>query len=330
MKSILENIAANLSVPSPANVLIQLWGNASQAEDLELFIKLLEPKHTCVKGILFDSEAMVQACEKGPYDIGHHISEDEISQTQVVIDLCCYSPTGLIQEMSDQAKPNFIAFMRRHFALISAPGKQFLQVRLPSRINAEESGMSLEDYTDVFKRLSSATQTDLEAICTQRCVDLEKTIAVSIQTSEEHTLSLSYANRPWYSDHGDGDFPAGEVYIAPIENSAEGTFKADLIFWEGEHFKDVVLTFEAGVLSECSVPHLLDDLSHTGPGALTIAEFGLGLNPKLDFLTGHSLFDEKIDGSCHIAVGMNHLFGGQTECGVHVDFVSKHPKLIFS
>ena len=80
MKSILENIAAHLSVPSPSHVLVQLWGTSAQAEDLKQFVKILEPIHTSVTGILFDSEAMVQACEKGPYDIGHHISEDEITQ----------------------------------------------------------------------------------------------------------------------------------------------------------------------------------------------------------------------------------------------------------
>ena len=145
-----------------------------------------------------------------------------------------------------------------------------------------------------------------------------------------HLLTLAYSGRKWYKDAGDGDFPAGEVYIAPLENSANGTFKVDFIHWEGEYHKDVVLTFEHGLLTETSVSQILDDLKMADGNATLIAEFGLGVNPKLNTLTGHSLFDEKILGSCHIAVGMNCLFGGTNESVAHVDFVSKNPKLTYT
>jgi leucyl aminopeptidase (aminopeptidase T) len=58
------------------------------------------------------------------------------------------------------------------------------------------------------------------------------------------------------------------------------------------------------------------------PSALVIAEFGIGLNPKATSYTGYALFDEKLVGTCHIALGTNQYFGGANEAPVHFDFIS--------
>ncbi len=330
MKLFLETIAENIALPTPSNIIVQFWGEKKDAENLASFMNQLKSRHTHVTGILFDKSRICSVCETEAFSILDQINEEMLENANVVIDLCAYSPTSIVSDMSAIARPNFIAFMRKHFAIITAPHKSMLQIRVPSEENAIEAGLTLEEYTTTINQM---TQVDYHAL-NQRCDQLIERISKSnqaiIETGDGHVLTLGYQNRQWYKDAGDGDFPPGEVYIAPLENSASGTYKVDYIHWEGKHYRDVILTFEAGRLVASSVKTIFDDLLQADDGALILGEFGLGTNPNMTEITGHSLFDEKMLGSCHIAVGMNHLFGGTNESAAHIDFVSKNPKLSFN
>lgn len=152
---------------------------------------------------------------------------------------------------------------------------------------------------------------------------------IYLKTKDEHTLSLDVTGRNWYIDVNSGDFPSGEVYIAPLESSAHDTFVADLVYWNGNHYKDVKLTFVQGVLVDTKPSIIFEDLSALQVEARTIAEFGIGFNPAKVKPTGYSLFDEKLSGTCHIAVGMNDQFGGKNQSSVHIDFVSTTTRVKF-
>jgi len=66
--------------------------------------------------------------------------------------------------------------------------------------------------------------------------------------------------RQWFQDVGNGDFPAGEVYIAPIETTVTGSYVASKVSWEGEIHEEVILSFIKGQLVGSTVPHLIEDL----------------------------------------------------------------------
>ncbi len=68
---------------------------------------------------------------------------------------------------------------------------------------------------------------------------------------------------------------------------------------------------------------ILNDLKEAPGDTLSFAEFGIGLNNGTTNLSGHSAFDEKVKGTCHIAIGMNQMFGGNNESPLHIDFVAK-------
>lgn len=329
MKLFLENIAENIAIPSPSNIVVQFWGEKKDATNLASFVDRLAPNHTQVTGVLFDKANMILACEKGPFTILDQISDDILESANIVIDLCAFSPTSIISEMSSVARPNFVAFMRKHFSTITAPHKSMLQIRVPSKENAIEAGLDLDAYSKVMNLMTDVDYKMLNQSCDDLIDHLSRSNHVMIETGEGHKLELNFEGRKWYKDAGDGDFPPGEVYIAAVENSAHGTYKVDYLHWEGAHFRDVILTFESGRLVASSVESIFDDLLQADDGALVLGEFGLGTNPNLIELTGHSLFDEKMLGSCHIAVGMNCLFGGTNESAAHIDFVSKSPKLTF-
>lgn len=327
MKSYFEIIAENLNIPEASNILIQFWASEEEKHILDAFKNTLSAKHNEVSSVMFDRKKVLEACENGPFSILDQVSEEAIEKANVVIDLCAFAPTSLVAFTTETSRPNFVHFMRNHFASISGPDKMMLQIRIPSEDNAMEAGLSLETYTEVYEKMAVVDYNKMQNDCKTLIETYENKAQIAIETGDGHKLTLNIEGRPWFTDAGEGDFPAGEVYVAPIENSANGTYKVDFLHWEGAHFENVILTFEEGKLIASQPAQILDDLKMADENATVIAEFGLGVNPNLKTLTGHSLFDEKIAGSCHIAVGMNLMFGGENMSGAHMDFVAKNPKI---
>lgn len=325
MKLQFETIARNLQIPPQSNVVVQFWGKTKDRTDLNYFVETLSQEHQQVTGILFNQETILKACEEGAFSIDDQISDTALSEANVIVDLCAYSPTSLVQFTTAESRPNFVTFMRGHFQKITGPDKLMVQIRIPSEENAEEAGLDLESYTQYYKDMVMVDYDDLNNRCLEKIKAYQDAKTATIVSKNGHELTLTFEGRSWFKDAGEGDFPAGEIYIAPLENSANGTYCVDQVYWEGERFFDVVLTFKDGQLIDSSEPQIIDDLKMADENALTIAEFGIGMNPMIQTLTGHSLFDEKIQGSCHIAIGMNALFGGVNESAVHIDFVSLKP-----
>jgi aminopeptidase len=136
------------------------------------------------------------------------------------------------------------------------------------------------------------------------------------------------------------NLPAGEVYVAPLETSGEGTIVCPLTIDELSrstvlrdvrlYFKDGVLVPERctagegqGVLGDCLGKFVEADLSRYGaPNALRVAELGIGLNPAIDRAIGYILTDEKLRGSVHVAFGRSDDYGGAIASTMHWDFVT--------
>ena len=115
-----------------------------------------------------------------------------------------------------------------------------------------------------------------------------------------------------------GNLPDGESFIAPVEGSANGVFVIDGSI--GGIGKVDVDKINGGVAAK----KLLESLNEVGKNARNIAEFGIGANDKAT-ITGNMLEDEKVMGTCHIALGNNSGFGGKTEVGLHIDGLIKEP-----
>jgi len=160
---------------------------------------------------------------------------------------------------------------------------------------------------------------------------LENSQDVRITTPMGTDLCLQIGGRPIHQDH-DG-LPRGEVYVAPLEGSAEGVAVIDRAFIRGQPVEQLKLTFERGQVVHIDAPkaesvRLLEELLAASSGDKDrIAELGFGLNPGVTELTGDILLDEKLNGSVHIAIGMNDSFGGQNRSNLHLDLVMLHPSL---
>jgi leucyl aminopeptidase (aminopeptidase T) len=148
-----------------------------------------------------------------------------------------------------------------------------------------------------------------------------------------------YNNKIWYKTTFDkGEFhniPMGEVFVSPIEGTANGVYFVDgSQSGVGKTIKPIKIEVNKGVctkiLGDKKAKQLLGILKQIkSKKAFNIAEFGIGTNPKAK-ITGNVLEDEKVLGTCHIALGNNYSFGGKVNVPLHLDGIIKKPTIYFN
>lgn len=133
-------------------------------------------------------------------------------------------------------------------------------------------------------------------------------------------------------DDLDGDnVPCGEIFMAPVRESMEGHIKFDYPAIEaGKEVTDIYLEFKEGkVVKYDSTKHkdFLKEMLETDKNSSYVGEFGIGMNPKITKFTKNLLFDEKIGGTIHLALGMAYKDnGGGNDSSIHWDIVKDMKK----
>ena len=128
------------------------------------------------------------------------------------------------------------------------------------------------------------------------------------------------------ADKGEENMPGGEIFMAPIRESLEGWIKFDYPrIVSGKRLAGVKLVFKKGKVVEFSAEEgqdLLKSLLNTDDNSSYVGELGIGCNPGINFYTNSLLFDEKIHGTIHLALGMAYKDnGGGNDSAIHVDIV---------
>jgi leucyl aminopeptidase (aminopeptidase T) len=171
-------------------------------------------------------------------------------------------------------------------------------------------------------------------------VALDEAVSVQITTPGGTDLTLDLQGRRFVTDvkitetEKGCNLPCGEVYCAPVEDGADGVVVADgSIGGEGPPPSPVTLEVQAGRVTtvRCADPQWqerITELLDTDTGARTIAELGIGLNPKAR-LVGIMLEDEKAYRTAHIAFGSNiGMPGGVNESTTHIDYLVHRPTIV--
>lgn len=193
--------------------------------------------------------------------------------------------------------------------------------------------------------LENELSADYQAIAdlTLALVDwLDGCESVHITTPLGTDLRLSVVGREWQPDTGVirgqgvfGNLPAGEVYVAPIEDSAEGVLVIDKSLPGFPLSEPVRLVFEKGRVTHIEggegATHLEELIAEgerkpNGEWSRVIGELGIGTNPKAR-LQGNLMTDEKVAGTIHIAIGGNTFFGGENPAPIHEDGVVGQPTM---
>jgi aminopeptidase len=139
-------------------------------------------------------------------------------------------------------------------------------------------------------------------------------------------LTLGVGGRQWIPAQGRENFPDGEIFTAPIEDRVDGTihFTYPAVF-QGREVHDVRLRFEGGEVVEATAARgqdFLEQMIGMDDGARRAGEFAFGLNDGIDIFTRNILFDEKIGGTVHLALGTAYPeSGGLNRSGLHWDMI---------
>jgi aminopeptidase len=183
----------------------------------------------------------------------------------------------------------------------------------PTQASAQDAEMSLEDYEDfVFNAAHVHAKNPItywrtvhrEQEKIRELLNKKKTLHVLAKDTDLH---VSVAGRKWINCSGKENFPDGEVFTGPVETATEGhiryTFPAS---HGGREVSDIELWFKKGVVVKATASkgeQFLRSMLAMDSGAKRLGEFAFGTNYGVKDFTKNTLFDEKIGGTIHLAVG---------------------------
>jgi aminopeptidase len=198
--------------------------------------------------------------------------------------------------------------------------------QFPCPALAQEAGMSVREFED-FLYGACLIDWDAERDRMQVVKDrLDAADEVRIVAAETD-LTLSLAGREGKIDAGGANMPGGEVFYSPVETSANGeiAFSEFPAVYDGRELTNIRFRFEDGVVVEASADReeaFLLEVLDTDEGSRRLGELGFGCNPGITRHMKNTLFDEKINGTVHLAIGNGFEFlGGTNESNVHWDIV---------
>ena len=202
----------------------------------------------------------------------------------------------------------------------------------PTNASAQDAEMSLSDYEEFVLAAAHVNKKNPVQYWKQMGDSLKEkqTILEKKKTfriiAEDTDLTLSTAGRKWVCCFGKENFPDGEIFTGPKEEKTEGYihFSYPLVYG-GRRVDDVKLWFEQGRVvkaTAASGQDFLDAMLDMDDGARILGEFAFGTNKGIKEYTKNILFDEKIGGTIHLAIGSGYPETGSTnESSLHWDMV---------
>jgi aminopeptidase len=203
----------------------------------------------------------------------------------------------------------------------------------PTRAMAQQAGMAYEPYKQF---VYDATLRDWEALADEQAklkdiLDAGETVRIR---NEGTDLTLDIAGRTAvnsaasvaYDSH---NLPSGEVFTAPADAAGVVTFDVPMTI-QGRRVRDVELTLKDGVVVDFSAAQgeaVIEEILEIDAGARRFGELGVGMNRGVDRVTDNILFDEKMGGTVHLALGRAYdacLPDGETgtDSAVHEDLIT--------
>ena len=202
----------------------------------------------------------------------------------------------------------------------------------PTAAGAQQAGMGTTEFAAFVRRALFLDRGDATAAWSElrhfqaRLIE-RLTPARELRIEAEGTdLVLSVEGRTWVNSDGKRNMPSGEVFTGPLETSAEGRIRFTIPSSpRGVEVDGIELEFREGRVvaarAERGEEYLKATLA-TDEGAARLGEIGIGTNFGIDRPVGAILFDEKIGGTVHLAVGRSYPeTGGTNESAVHWDMI---------
>ena len=210
--------------------------------------------------------------------------------------------------------------------------KRWCATLWPTEAGAQQAGMSLVDFEAFVERALFLDQPDpvrawgeLRAFQAGLIERLKGVGELRIEAPGTD-LALTVKGRRWVNSDGKRNMPSGEVFTGPHEASANGRVRFGVPSSPaGVDVASVDLEFEDGLVVAAAAERGEDYLQRalaTDEGARRLGEIGIGTNFGIDRAIGATLFDEKIGGTVHLALGRSYPeTGGKNESALHWDLI---------
>jgi aminopeptidase len=202
----------------------------------------------------------------------------------------------------------------------------------PTHAMAQDADMNLADYREFVYGAGMLNEDDPVAFWKGEGVKQGKLVSwlkghdKAVLKGSNVDITLSIKDRVFIPCDGKYNFPDGEIFTGPVEDSVNGwiRFRYPAIY-DSQEITDIELWFENGkVVKECASKNqeLLTALLDTDGGSRYLGEWGIGTNYGIQRFTKNMLFDEKIGGTIHFAVGAGYPeSGSKNESGLHWDML---------
>lgn len=238
-----------------------------------------------------------------------------------------------IDPQKQQTVQNAQRDLRLQYMQRSAAGDhRWVGTLFPCPAYAQDADMSLREYEDFVYAATYADQDDPVACwrevsaTQQRMVDWLKGKERVQVKGPNIDMTLSIAGRTWINSDGKRNMPSGEIFTGPVEDSVNGWVKFTYpAIRDGREVEGVEFQFKDGKVvnatAEKNEAYLISQLD-SDAGARYLGEFAIGTNYQIQRFTKSILYDEKIGGTLHMAVGAGYPeTGSQNQSSVHWDFI---------
>jgi aminopeptidase len=250
----------------------------------------------------------------------------ELETADALIAIQAPENTRELSSVSAERIGRVLAAYRQAYERVFSGDFPWVGCQYPTPALAQNAGMSVRQFED-FLYGACLLDWDAEgerlAEYAARFDAAEEVRLVGAETD----LTLSLADRKAIIGTGGRNVPGGEFYYSPVEDSAEGSiaFTEFTAVYGGREVTGIRLRFEGGRVVDASADSNEDFLLETldsDEGARRLGELGIGCNPGITRYTKNTLFDEKMDGTFHLALGNGFPeIGGKNVSQIHWDIV---------
>jgi aminopeptidase len=223
--------------------------------------------------------------------------------------------------------------INRFWERIDAGEARWVGTRFPAEAHAQDAEMSLPEYEEfVYGACHVRDGEDpvahwrgVSGELGARARDLETVRELRI-VGPDTDLRLGVGGRGWVAADGKLNMPDGEIFTSPVETDTEGEIRFSFpAIFHGRSVEDVRLRFEGGRVVDAearTANDYLQSLLDMDEGSRILGELAFGMNYEIDRFTRDILFDEKIGGTIHLALGASfRKVGGENDSGLHWDLI---------
>jgi aminopeptidase len=198
---------------------------------------------------------------------------------------------------------------------------KWVGTRFPTDAHAQDAEMSLAEYEEFVYGACHVQADEVN----ERARELNTFTELRI-LGPDTDLRINVVGREWLAADGKLNMPDGEIFTSPVETETEGEIRFSFpAIFQGRGVEDIRLRFEGGRVVHAEAGNgneFLQSLLDMDAGARILGEVAFGLNYEIDRFTRDILFDEKIGGTMHFALGSSFKkLGGKNESGLHWDMI---------